>query len=74
MGEAPEGLSNTGDATFARSGPRRGCLRSPFPRGVGRAELPLGLQVVGRYRDDESALRVAAWVESVLAFRPGLAG
>jgi Asp-tRNA(Asn)/Glu-tRNA(Gln) amidotransferase A subunit family amidase len=36
--------------------------------------LPLGLQVVGRYRDDERALKVAAWCEAMLGVDMGLAG
>jgi len=36
--------------------------------------LPLGFQVVGRYREDQAALQVAAWTEATLNFKPGLAG
>ena len=42
--------------------------------GRGPRGLPLGLQVVGRYREDERALQVAAWCEAVLGVRMGLAG
>ena len=45
-----------------------------IPSGRGPRGLPLGIQVVGRYRDDERALQVSAWVEATLGFRPGLAG
>ena len=45
-----------------------------IPSGRGPRGLPLGLQVVGRYREDERALQVAAWCESVIAFPPALAG
>jgi Asp-tRNA(Asn)/Glu-tRNA(Gln) amidotransferase A subunit family amidase len=72
-GEAPEGLANTGDATFCSLWTQVGMPAVNVPSGFGPRELPLGFQVVGRYREDESALKVAAWVESVLAFRPGLA-
>jgi len=41
----------------------------PGPRG-----LPLGIQIVGRYRADQAALEAAAWTEATLGFKPGLAG
>ena len=66
-GEAPEGLANTGDATLQLAlDADRACRRSRFPRAAARAGLPLGLQIVGRYRDDERALQVAAWCEAML--------
>jgi amidase len=73
-GEAPEGLSNTGDASFCSLWTQTGMPAVTIPSGRGPKGLPLGLQVVGRYRDDERALQVAAWVEAKLDFRPGLAG
>ena len=45
-----------------------------IPSGRGPKGLPLGLQIVGRYRNDERALQVAAWCEAILGFKPGLAG
>ena len=73
-GEAPEGLSNTGDATFNSLWTQTGMPAVTLPSGRGPRGLPLGLQVVGRYRDDERALQVAAWVESTLGFKATLAG
>ncbi|HEY2630683.1 MAG TPA: amidase, partial [Usitatibacter sp.] len=73
-GEAPEGLANTGDAVFCSLWTQAGMPAVSVPSGFGPRDLPLGFQVVGRYREDESALKVAAWVESVFAFNPGLAG
>ncbi len=73
-GEAPEGLANTGDATFNSLWTQAGMPAVTLPSGRGPKGLPLGLQIVGRYRDDERALQVAAWVESMLDFKPGLAG
>src|SRR5258708_4880918 len=73
-GEAPEGLSNTGDASFCSLWTQAGVPAVTIPSGTGPRGLPLGLQVVGRYREDEHALRVAPWVETTLAFNPGLAG
>ncbi len=73
-GEAPEGLSNTGDASFCSLWTQAGMPAVSIPSGRGPRGLPLGFQVVGRYRDDERALQVAAWCEATLDFRPGLAG
>ena len=73
-GEAPEGLSHTGDPTFASLWTQTGMPAITIPSGRGPRGLPLGFQVVGRYRDDERALQVAAWCEATMAFKPGLAG
>ena len=73
-GEAPEGLANTGDASFCSLWTQAGLPAVTIPSGLGPRGLPLGLQIVGRYRDDERALQAAAWVEATLAFNPGLAG
>jgi Asp-tRNA(Asn)/Glu-tRNA(Gln) amidotransferase A subunit family amidase len=73
-GEAPEGLSSTGDHTFASLWTQAGMPAVNVPSGRGPRGLPLGLQVVGRYRDDERALRVAAWCEAMLGVDMGLAG
>jgi amidase len=73
-GEAPEGLANTGDATFCSLWTMAGLPAITLPSGRGPKGLPLGLQVVGRYREDERALQAAAWCEGVLGVRLGLAG
>jgi len=73
-GEAPEGLASTGDASFCSLWTQAGLPAVSIPSGRGPKGLPLGLQVVGGYRDDERALRVAAWCEAMLGFDPGLAG
>ena len=72
-GEAPEGLASTGDASFCSLWTQAGMPAVSIPSGFGARGLPLGIQVVGRYREDEHALQVASWVESTLAFRTGLA-
>ena len=73
-GEAPEGLSNTGDATFNSLWTQAGLPAVTIPTGRGPRGLPLGVQIVGRYRGDERTLQVAAWCEATLGFKPGLAG
>jgi len=72
-GEAPEGLGNTGDASFCSLWTQAGLPAITVPTGRGPRGLPLGTQVVGRYRNDERALQVAAWVEATIGFTPGLA-
>ena len=73
-GEAPEGHGNTGDPTFASLWTQTGMPAVTIPSGRGPKGLPLGFQVVGRYRDDERALQVAAWCEATLGFKLPLAG
>jgi amidase len=73
-GEAPEGISNTGDASFCSLWTQAGMPAVTIPSGLGPRGLPLGFQVVGRYREDEHTLKVASWVEATLGFKPGLAG
>jgi len=73
-GEAPEGLANTGDATFCSLWTQTGLPAVTIPSGRGPRGLPLGLQVVGRYREDERALQVATWCEATLAIPATLAG
>jgi len=45
-----------------------------LPIGFGKHGLPLGLQIVGAYRQDERMLRAAKWIEGVLEFDPGIPG
>jgi amidase len=72
FGEAPEGLSYTGDAEYCAPWTLLGAPAVSLPAGFGKNGLPLGLQVVGRYREDHHLLRVAKWIESTLSFDPGI--
>lgn len=72
FGEAPQGLNYTGDAEYCAPWTLLGAPALSLPAGFGRNRLPLGLQVVGAYRQDLRMLRVAKWVESTLAFSVGL--
>jgi Asp-tRNA(Asn)/Glu-tRNA(Gln) amidotransferase A subunit family amidase len=72
FGEAPEGLGYTGDAEYCAPWTLLGVPAVSLPAGFGSKGLPLGLQVVGAYRQDHHLLRVAKWIEAVLGFRPGL--
>ena len=69
-GEAPHGLASTGDPQFNRpwqllGGPQ---INVPVPRALRRsqADLPLGVQVIGRPNDDVRALQAAHWIERQL--------
>jgi Asp-tRNA(Asn)/Glu-tRNA(Gln) amidotransferase A subunit family amidase len=74
FGEAPAGLAYTGDAEYCAPWTLLGVPAISLPAGFGTHGLPLGLQMVGAYRQDYSLLRVAKWVESTLKFDPGHPG
>jgi Asp-tRNA(Asn)/Glu-tRNA(Gln) amidotransferase A subunit family amidase len=72
FGEAPHGLASTGDAEYCAPWTFLGAPAVTVPAGFGRNGLPLGVQIVGRYRDDVRVLRVAKWAETTLGFDPGI--
>lgn len=74
FGEAPAGLAYTGDAEYCAPWTLLGVPAISLPAGFGKHGLPLGLQMVGAYRQDYSLLRVAKWIESTLKFDPGHPG
>src|SRR5262249_18422577 len=63
FGEAPRGLQYTGDAEYCAPWTLLGVPALSLPAGFGGEGLPLGIQVVGRYREDLLTLRVAKWIE-----------
>jgi Asp-tRNA(Asn)/Glu-tRNA(Gln) amidotransferase A subunit family amidase len=71
FGEAPLGLHSTGDAEYCAPWTLLGVPAVTLPVGFGRHGLPLGIQIVGEYRNDLRLLRVAKWIETVLSFDPG---
>ncbi|WP_213769913.1 amidase [Bradyrhizobium sp. dw_78] len=73
FGEAPLGLDYTGDAEYCAPWTLLGVPALSLPAGFGRNGLPLGVQVVGPYREDLRTLCAAKWIEGALAFNPGLA-
>ena len=72
FGEAPRGLEWTGDAEYCAPWTFVGAPAVTLPAGFGKNGLPLGIQIVGRYREDLHVLRVAKWAETVLDFDPGV--
>ncbi len=65
-GEAPEGLSETGDPLYNRIWTllQVPCVSVPF--GTGARGLPLAVQLVGPHRGDDRLLAAAAWVHDRL--------
>ncbi|WNC95429.1 amidase (plasmid) [Paraburkholderia sp. FT54] len=65
-GEAPAGLSDTGDGIFCAPWSLTGSPAVTVPSGRTANGLPLAFQVVGEFGADLSTLQIAAWVESQL--------
>src|ERR1700744_4530526 len=61
FGEAPLGLHYTGDAEYCAPWTLLGTPALSLPAGFGKTRLPLGIQIVGRYREDLRMLSVAKW-------------
>jgi Asp-tRNA(Asn)/Glu-tRNA(Gln) amidotransferase A subunit family amidase len=72
FGEAPLGLDFTGDAEYCAPWTFIGAPAVTLPAGLGPNGLPLGIQIVGRYREDLRVLRAAKWLEAALGFDPGI--
>jgi Asp-tRNA(Asn)/Glu-tRNA(Gln) amidotransferase A subunit family amidase len=61
-GEAPKGLSWTGEPTFNALWTALHVPCVTVPAGQGPAGLPLGIQIIGRQGDDRQTLAWAQWV------------
>ncbi|MEM8664325.1 MAG: amidase [Pseudomonadota bacterium] len=66
-GEAPVGLSSTGDSRFNALWTFVGAPCVSLPAGRGSNGLPIGVQIVGRPGEDGRLIRNAAWLEADLA-------
>ena len=62
VGPAPRGLDSTGDPVMNLPWTQAGFPALTMPCGLDPDGLPLGLQVVGRFYDDE---RLLAWAEAI---------
>jgi Asp-tRNA(Asn)/Glu-tRNA(Gln) amidotransferase A subunit family amidase len=69
-GAAPKGFATTGNAMFNRLWTLLGppCINVP---GLFEGELPLGVQIVGRFGRDRAALEAALFVERAIAAKSG---
>lgn len=65
-GEAPQGITGTGNSLFNRMWTLLGAPCVTVPAGTGPQGLPLGVQIVGAYDDDERVLRITEWVRQAL--------
>jgi Asp-tRNA(Asn)/Glu-tRNA(Gln) amidotransferase A subunit family amidase len=65
-GAAPQGIGSTGDPAFNRLWTLMGspCVNVP---GLEDGELPLGVQIVGRFGRDRATLEAALFLERALA-------
>jgi Asp-tRNA(Asn)/Glu-tRNA(Gln) amidotransferase A subunit family amidase len=70
-GAAPRGLGATGDPAFNRLWTLMGtpCVNVP---GLHEDELPLGVQIVGRFGRDRAALEAALFLERAIARKVGV--
>lgn len=65
-GPAPEGLESTGDPVMNRPWTQAGLPALSIPSGYDEWGLPLGLQIIGRFEQDEELLAVAEALEGVV--------
>jgi Asp-tRNA(Asn)/Glu-tRNA(Gln) amidotransferase A subunit family amidase len=68
-GAAPPGLGNTGDPVFNRMWTLLGTPCVTLPASWAANGLPVGVQLVGRVRDDARVLSCALFLERALAAR-----
>jgi Asp-tRNA(Asn)/Glu-tRNA(Gln) amidotransferase A subunit family amidase len=66
LGAAPEGLDSTGDPVMNLPWTHAGLPTLTIPAGFDTAGLPLGLQVTGRWFEDEEMLEWGLVIERVL--------
>jgi amidase len=65
-GEAPEGISQTGSASFNRVWTLLGLPCVTLPVYTGPKGLPIGVQIVGAYGSDRETLAWAEWTRQTL--------
>ncbi|GAB6112757.1 amidase [Desulfomicrobium salsuginis] len=66
LGEAPEGCGSTGDPAMNLPWTHAGLPAISLPAGRGAAGLPMGLQCVGRFGQDQRLAAAAARLETAL--------
>ena len=68
-GEAPEGLTQTGDPGLCVPWTTLGVPAISLPAGIGPRGLPLGIQLVAPFGENLKLLKVAKWCKAALAFK-----
>jgi Asp-tRNA(Asn)/Glu-tRNA(Gln) amidotransferase A subunit family amidase len=63
-GEAPKGLESTGNPIFCSLWSFIGTPAIALPVSKSRNGLPLGIQLIGNYREDEKLVNLAAFAEA----------
>jgi amidase len=71
LGEAPDGLVDTGDAVYCTPASLLGAPAIAVPADRSANGLPLGVQLLGAWGRDLALLETAVWVERVIDWRPG---
>jgi Asp-tRNA(Asn)/Glu-tRNA(Gln) amidotransferase A subunit family amidase len=66
VGEAPKGLEGTGNAVFNRGWTLLGLPCISVPGFRGSQGLPVGVQLIGAFREDTRLLTSARWMEQAL--------
>jgi Asp-tRNA(Asn)/Glu-tRNA(Gln) amidotransferase A subunit family amidase len=69
-GEAPLGLERTGNPIFCTLWTYLGLPAVTLPLLSSEAGMPIGVQLVGRYRNDARLLRTANWLAHTLGGKP----
>ncbi|TVQ27589.1 MAG: amidase [Spirochaetaceae bacterium] len=69
-GAAPAGIDATGSPLLNLPWTYSGVPTVTLPAALSPAALPLGIQLAGRFGDDEALIAIAAQVEQALGFRP----
>jgi amidase len=68
-GEAPRDLGTTGNAAFSFAWSLLHVPCMNIPGLFGSNAMPIGVQLIGRYRGDAELLRIARWAEPLLGKR-----
>lgn len=66
IGEAPQGIASTGDATLCAIWTLCGAPCVALPARLSPGRLPLGIQLVGARNDDAALLAASIWCESAM--------
>lgn len=72
VGPAPRGLASTGDPVMALPWTHAGLPAVSLPAGTDAEGWPMGVQVVGRFGEDEGLLAAAGMIKGILTMTTGI--